>query len=88
MQIEQRAIINAFENGYGCRNMEGSTLYFIRLDENDNPKYSGEPYCSICSKMALDVGIEKFALWRKEGWCFYDTKEYNELTFKFQENNG
>lgn len=41
--------------------LEGSILFFIRLDENDNPKRSGEPYCTICSKSALDVGISKFA---------------------------
>ena len=60
-------------------------LFFIRLDENDEPKHSGKPYCSICSKMALDAGIKKFVLWHKEGWTAYDTKEYNDLTFQYSE---
>lgn len=83
IHAEQRAIMNALENRWRDQ-IKGSTLFFIRLDENDNPKHSGEPYCSICSKMALDVGIANFVLWHKEGWTSYNTKEYNELTFQYK----
>lgn len=83
VHAEQRAIIDALKND--CKNqIKGSSLFFIRLDENDNPKHSGEPYCSICSKMALDVGIENFVLWHKDGWASYKTTEYNDLTFKYK----
>jgi deoxycytidylate deaminase len=81
VHAEQRAIMDALENKWKYP-IYGSSLFFIRLDENDNPMHAGEPYCTICSKMALDVGISKFYLWHKEGWVGYDTKEYNELSFK------
>lgn len=81
IHAEQRAIITALKQGY---DLIGSTLYFIRLDENDKPKMSGEPYCTICSKMALDVGIDRFVLWKKEGWTSYETKYYNELSFQYK----
>lgn len=82
IHAEQRAIMNAFKNSPD--KVKGSTLLFIRLDENDAPKYSGEPYCTICSKLALDAGISRFCLWHKEGWTAYETKYYNELSFQFK----
>jgi deoxycytidylate deaminase len=81
IHAEQRAITDALKNH---EDLTGSSLYFIRLDDNDQPKHSGEPYCSICSKMALDVGIAYFHLWRKEGWVRYEAKEYNDITFQYK----
>jgi len=83
IHAEQRAIMNALKNRWRDQ-IKGSSLFFIRLDENDNPKHSGEPYCSICSKLALDVGITNFVLWHKEGWTSYNTNEYNERTFQYK----
>lgn len=60
VHAEQRAIMDALKNH--SDKIVGSILYFIRLDDNDQPKHSGKPYCSICSKLALDVGISKFVL--------------------------
>lgn len=65
MHAEQRAIIEALKNN--PKQIIGSTLYFIRLDENELPAIAGKPYCTICSKMALDCGIKYFVLWHKEG---------------------
>ncbi len=79
LHAEQRAIIDALQ----CfpTGIKGSRLYFIRLDEQGNKKPSGQPYCTICSKMSLDVGIAEFVLWHEEGIAVYDTKEYNENSF-------
>lgn len=81
VHAEQRAIMHALR--FNPDELPGSTLYFIRLDDKGNPKKSGKPYCTICSKMALDAGIKWFVLWHEEGPTFYDTKEYNELSFQF-----
>lgn len=85
VHAEQRAIFNALS--ISPDTLKGSSLYFIRLDDDNNPKHSGEPYCTICSKMALDVGISTFCLWHKEGWTGYEANYYNQLSFKLQENN-
>jgi len=84
IHAEQRAIMDALRTN--PERVEGSVLYFIRLDENGNKTFAGKPYCTICSKMALDVGIKSFVLWHKEGICFYDTDEYNDLSFKYNFN--
>jgi len=84
IHAEQRAIIDAL-----VRNPEkiiGSTIYFTRLDENRNPKPSGQPYCTICSKLVLDVGIDEFVLQHENGIFTYNTKEYNDLSFQYREN--
>lgn len=81
IHAEQRAIIDALK-----RNPDkifGSKIYFIRLDKNNNTIKAGKPYCTICSKMALDVGISEFVLWHKEGICIYNTEEYNKLSYNF-----
>jgi deoxycytidylate deaminase len=84
VHAEQRAIIDALKKN--PEKISGSRLYFIRLDKNNIPSRAGEPYCTICSKMALDVGISEFVLWDKKGVCVYDTKEYNRYSFNYSEN--
>ncbi|MGB2580197.1 MAG: deaminase [Minisyncoccia bacterium] len=83
VHAEQRAIMEALKNN--SKRLDGATLYFIRLDDNGEMKYSGKPYCTICSKMSLDVGIKYFALYHKGGIGVYGTKEYNELSFAYKE---
>jgi deoxycytidylate deaminase len=82
VHAEQRAIMQALKNHPD--KIVGSTLLFVRLDDNGNPKRSGSPYCTICSKMALDAGIKYFTLWHNEGWTAYEANHYNELSFKYE----
>ena len=79
LHAEQRAVFDALARHSG--ELAGSTLYFIRLDAAGNPEPAGDPYCTICSKTALDVGIGTFVLWHERGPVAYGTQEYNELSF-------
>lgn len=78
---EQRAIMDALKKN--SEKIVGSRLYFIRLDENCEIAFAGRPYCTICSKMALDSGVKEFVLYHEEGICVYDTAEYNELSCRY-----
>jgi deoxycytidylate deaminase len=80
MHAEWRAILDALKN---MRDLKGAALYFVRVDEKGNAKRSNRPYCTVCSRLALDVGIKKFYLWRDEGPKGYDTEEYNQLSYDF-----
>jgi len=82
IHAEQRAIMDALRNN--PNKIKGSRIYFIRLDKNNQPQPAGKPYCTICSKMALDVGITEYVLWHQEGICVYDADEYNRLSFQFK----
>ncbi len=83
MHAEQRAVFDSLKNNPGKIN--GSRLYFIRLDEDGGMAKSGEPYCTICSKTALDCGIKEFILWHEAGICAYDTGEYNTLSYNYRD---
>lgn len=81
VHAEQRAMIQVLRTH--PESIAGSTLYFVRLDEDGKLHYSGAPYCTICSKMALDIGIKYFVLWHKEGITVYDTEEYNDKSYAY-----
>jgi deoxycytidylate deaminase len=81
VHAEQRAIFDALKNN--SKQLSGSRLYFIRLDENGDIKRSGKPYCTVCSRLALDSGIKEFVLWHIEGICVYETDEYNRLSYEY-----
>lgn len=83
MHAEWRAILNALRQ-YPDE-LVGSTLYFCRVDEAGVLLFSGEPYCTVCSRLALDVGIVFFGLWHETGIRLYDTREYNALSYAFHQ---
>jgi deoxycytidylate deaminase len=83
VHAEQRAIMDALRKN--PEKVSGSRLYFIRLNEGGNPGRAGKPYCTVCSKMALDAGIAEFVLWHERGICAYGTGEYNLLSYEYSE---
>ena len=86
VHAEQRAIIEVLKKN--PEKIKNSTLYFIRLGKEGNKSFAGKPYCTHCSKLALDVGIVGFVLWHEKGICIYDIEEYNDLYFGYKEGSG
>lgn len=84
VHAEQRAIMNALKNN--PQELPDSIIYFIRLDKDNKIQKSGKPYCTHCSKLALDAGIKEFALWHEKGICIYNTEEYNLLSFDYKKH--
>lgn len=82
VHAEQRAIMDGLSK---CSSLNGSRLYFVRLDDENKLSHAGKPYCTICSKMALDTGIQEFVLVHEDGICVYDTEEYNLLSYEYRE---
>lgn len=80
VHAEQRAIMDALARS--PEKIRGSDLYYIKVDENGVAKRSGEPYCTQCSRLALDQGIRTFALWHEEGIRAYPTAIYNQLSYE------
>ena len=83
MHAEQRAIFDALQKNSLL--LPGAQLYFIRLDKEKKITKAGKPYCTICSKIALDVGIAEFILWHDASITAYNTEEYNHLSYQYQE---
>lgn len=80
IHAEWRAIMDALKNG---QDLNGSTLYFTRVDDTGAILPSGKPYCTVCSRLALDAGISQWALWHEDGIKLYDAKSYNDLSYQF-----
>jgi deoxycytidylate deaminase len=85
MHAEWRAILDALSTG----KIVGSVLYFVRVNDSGDLKESNSiPYCTVCSRLALDTGIAQFGLWTKDGTKMFETKEYNELSYQFHLANN
>lgn len=84
MHAEVRAILSALRQH--PETVEGATLFFVSIDPNNQVLFSGKPYCTICSKLALDVGLAEFVLWHTSGMTAYDTVEYHELSYNYTED--
>jgi deoxycytidylate deaminase len=81
MHAEWRAILDAQKRN--PKELKGSKLYFTRVRDTGEIIKSGKPLCTVCSRLALDVGIKKFVLWHEEGICEYPTGEYNLLSYEY-----
>ncbi len=81
LHAEWRAILDAVK--HNPDKLYGSQLYFVRVDDAGAVIRSGRPYCTVCSRLALDAGIATFALWHEEGIGEYPTDEYNKLSYEY-----
>lgn len=80
VHAEWNAIIDALRNFPD--KIIGSTLYFMRIDDSSAFTNAGSPFCTVCSRLALQSGIAKFGLWN-DGPQIFDTDEYNKISYDF-----
>lgn len=85
VHAEWRAMIDALKNNE--EKLWGAILYYVRLDDNSNIHRSGLPFCTVCSRLALDVGIAKFGLWHENEMMLYDTHDYNERSYAYHKRD-
>ena len=81
MHAEWRAITDALKRN--SVKFRGSKLFSAGADGVGRIKKWGKPYCTVCSRMALDAGIEKFVLWHDDGICEYPADEYDRLSYQY-----
>lgn len=79
VHAEWNAIIDGLKNDAG--KMAGATLYFMRVNEDGEWTDAGEPFCTVCSRLAIASGLGKFALWVNNEPKVYTTDEYNKVTY-------
>lgn len=81
IHAEWRAILDACK--HNADKIGGAVLYFMRVDNEGNFTDAGEPFCTTCSRLTLESGIGKFALWNADGADVYDAAEYNRKSYEF-----
>ena len=82
IHAEQRAVMDALKNYPNLKKYKDTRIYFTRADKDGKILMSGRPYCTICSKMALDAGIKEWALRHNLGIFVYGAEEYNSTSFE------
>jgi deoxycytidylate deaminase len=80
VHAEWNAILDALK--HHSTELEGSTLYFMRVDDAGEFTEAGEPYCTICSRLALQSGIKTFGLWNG-GPDMIGTDVYNQKSYSY-----
>lgn len=81
IHAEWRAILDACKRH--PQEISGSRLYFMRLDDQGVMTRSGEPYCTTCSRLAMESGIAEFSLWQEQGIAVWPTDEYDRVSYEF-----
>jgi deoxycytidylate deaminase len=87
MHAEQRAVMDALAHYPG--HIKGSRLFFVGLLPSGELRTDhGEIrlYCTICTKMMRDVGIEEFILMSKDGCVLFSAPEY--ITYSYEYSTG
>jgi len=80
VHAEWNAIIDALKH-HGSK-VDGSTLYFMRVNEAGEFTEAGDPYCTVCSRLAMESGIATFGLWN-EGPEMIDSASYNSRSYQY-----
>ena len=80
VHAEWNAIIDTLSTNAG--KIKGSTLYFMRISDDGSFTDAGVPYCTVCSRLALQSGVATFGLWNG-GPQMFDTKHYNQISYDF-----
>ena len=84
VHAEWRAMSDALANH--PQEIIGATLYYVRLGEDGVRRPSRLPFCTVCSRLALDLRLARFGLWHENDIVLYDTKDYNDLSYAFHKN--
>ncbi len=82
IHAEWRAILDASRRHPA--KLAGATLYFARLGDDGAMAFSGQPFCTVCSRLALDTGIAEFVLWHEQGITAYETGDYNRRSYAYE----
>lgn len=80
VHAEWNAILDAMNRH--ADKVPGSTLYFMRINDSGEKTEAGEPYCTVCSRLALESGIAVFGLWN-DGPDMRETAEYNRQSYAY-----
>lgn len=86
VHAEWRAVIDACQRH--PEQIAGSTLYFMRIDDEGNFTDAGDPVCTTCSRFTMEAGVSQFALWNDEGADVYDLPEYDQKSYEFYAVDG
>ena len=78
---QHTAIMAALKAG---QDLKGSKMYHAKI-KNGVVMRNQEPRFTPCSRLIQHVGISDFILLNTQGYCLYDSDEYNRFSYEFNE---
>jgi deoxycytidylate deaminase len=63
--------------------VSGATMVFTRVDGKGQISLSSKPYCTVCSRLALDAGIDFWILQHADGARSYGATAYHQLSERY-----
>lgn len=81
LHAEWRALLDGL--ALSPEDVEGSTMIFCRVDAAGSLLKSGNPYCTVCSRLTLDRGVASWFLWHETGIREYAADEYHLLSERY-----
>jgi deoxycytidylate deaminase len=81
VHAEWNACLGLLKNN--AAKVDGSVLYFMRINEKGDFTDAGEPFCTTCSRITMQTGVAEFALWNNNGADVYASPEYNRLSYEY-----
>ena len=80
VHAEWQAVLDACKTN--ADKLAGSVLYFMRIDAVGEFTDAGTPFCTVCSRLTMEAGVEEFALYNDEGADIYPLDEYNLKSYE------
>lgn len=80
VHAEWNAIIDALTHHADL--VKGSTLYFMRVSDKGEMTDAGDPYCTVCSRLAMESGVTVFGLWN-DGPEMIGVGDYNVRSYAY-----
>jgi hypothetical protein len=53
----------------------------MRIDNDNNFTDAGDPFCTVCSRLTMEAGVQDFALYNNNGADVYALDEYNQKSY-------
>jgi deoxycytidylate deaminase len=80
VHAEWQAVIDACKTN--ADKLAGSVLYFMRIDTAGAFTDAGTPFCTVCSRLTMEAGVEEFALYNDGGANIYLLDEYHIKSYE------
>jgi len=81
IHAEWNAVLDACKRN--ADKIDGSTLYFMRIDDSNDFTDAGNPFCTTCSRFTMEAGVGEFALWNNGGADIYPLAKYDQKSYEF-----
>jgi len=82
VHAEQNACLDAAKRNPD--KIAGSTLWYMKRGKHGEFTGGGEPFCTACSRIAMQTGVGKFVLWHAADGVakVWDLPEYNRASYQ------